>query len=439
MAKVMQPSINLTLRTNKSLSDGTHPIMLRVAFNGMKEKATGYSVDEAHWDKANQCIRRGYPNYKTINDELLVIKTASTNEMLRQKLNGKGFDIAIILRPESLISDNVDNSSSNKLSGLIETYIASHSLKKNTLSCWRVLKNHLKECFYDDASKWDIDTYILFCKSKGLSSSTMSMLMGKIRALRLEMKNVPTNQFKCATRNHYIPKQTMVFLKKRLLDMMVIMDESRYTYRDEFIESFELKNGLRYNIWSLYIYYLLYVTALSPIDLALLKKSNVDILSVKDNDYYVISGYRSKTGVSFKVSLKRTMENNIIIGSLMMFTKGEYLTPICSGLTDFERCNQRQRNTINRCSKHLKEHFRAINEDIVRHNVEEKDNVPLIDMECTYYSARHSRATQIFNSPSATPAMLSQMMGRSANNIATYLHQLQNEQDLAQMADITEI
>ena len=221
--------------------------------------------------------------------------------------------------------------------------------------------------------------------------------------------------------------------------MLVIMDESRYTYKDEFIESFELKNGLRYNIWSLYIYYLLYVTALSPIDLALLKKSNVDILSVKDNDYYVISGYRSKTGVQFRVSLKRTMENNIIIGSLMMFTKGEYLTPICSGLTDFERCNQRQRNTINRCSKYLKEHFRAINEDIVRHNVEEKDNVPLIDMECTYYSARHSRATQIFNSPSATPAMLSQMMGRSANNIATYLHQLQSEQDLANMADITEI
>ena len=439
MPKVFEPQIKLVLRKEKPLKDGTMPIFLRVSFNGVRERATGYSCDMVHWDASGERVRRGFPNFKVINENLLRIKAASINEMQKQKINGKGFDIAIILRSESLIYDNVDNSSSNKLSGLIEAYIATHSLKKNTLSCWRVLKNHLKECFDDDTSKWDIDTYISFCKSKGLSSSTMSMLMGKIRALRLEMKNVPTNQFKCATRNHYIPKQSMVFLKKRLLDMMVIMDESRYTYRDEFIESFELKNGLRYNIWSLYIYYLLYVTALSPIDLALLKKSNVDILSVKDNDYYVISGYRSKTGVSFKVSLKRTMENNIIIGSLMMFTKGEYLTPICSGLTDFERCNQRQRNTINRCSKHLKEHFKAINEDIVKHNVEEKDNVPLIDMECTYYSARHSRATQIFNSPSATPAMLSQMMGRSANNIATYLHQLQNEQDLAQMADITEI
>lgn len=53
--KVSIAVIKLVLRTNKVLADGTHPIMLRVSFNGMKERATGYSCSVRFWDKKNEC------------------------------------------------------------------------------------------------------------------------------------------------------------------------------------------------------------------------------------------------------------------------------------------------------------------------------------------------------------------------------------------------
>ena len=440
MPKVLKPTINLVLRKEKPLKDGLFPIFLRVSFNGVVERATGYSCDIAHWDKASQVIKRGFPNYKSINDSLSVLKAASIDRMEHQRYDGKGYDKkAILFAQEPLKEDGVNGCPPHSFSGLVGAYLASNSLSYNTRQVWRNLKNRLISCFGDDISKWDIDKFILNCESDGLSDSTIALLLGKVKALGLNMKNIDIRRYRVAQRNTYIPKQTMGFIRERLLSLMVEFEGERYRYRDDFIQSFARKNGLRYSIWSIYIFYLLYLTALAPIDLAFLKKKNVDIISIKDDDYYIISGHRSKTGVPFKVSLKRNLENNILIGSLLMFTPDEYLTPICTGLTDIEKMNNRQRNVINKCSPKLKEHFRAINEDIVRHNVEEKDNVPLINMDCTFYSARHSRATQIFNSPLATPAMLSQIMGRSVNNIGTYIHQLSSEQDLARMADATEV
>lgn len=65
--KVSIAVIKLVLRTNKVLADGTHPIMLRCSFNGMKERSTGYSCGIRYWDKKNECIKKGFPNFIVIN------------------------------------------------------------------------------------------------------------------------------------------------------------------------------------------------------------------------------------------------------------------------------------------------------------------------------------------------------------------------------------
>lgn len=441
MPKVFEPTIKLVLRKEKQQKDGLYPIFLRVSFNGMKERATGYACDIPHWNFNDECIRRGFPNFKSINEELQKLKSNAIDERTRQKINGKGFDIAAIIASGAVISVEVDNSLSSKLSGLVEAYTMSHSLKKNTYSCWRMLKNQLIEWFNDDVSKWNIDLYLKKCQEKGFSDSTMSMLLAKVKALGLNMKNIDIRRYKVAVRTTYIDKRTMVFVKNRLLSMVADIDERKklYSYKDIYIDSFERKKGLSSPLWALYLFYMLYLTALSPIDLAFLKKAQVEVKYIGDEEYFIIKGNRSKTGVPFVISLKRNLENNILIWGLLMFNGGEYLLPICNGLTDRDKMNQRQRNTFQRCTPYLKEHFKELNIEIARHNVEENDNVPLIDMECTFYSARHSRATQIFNSPNATPAILSNFMGRSPNTLATYIKQLQTNSDLAEMANIIDV
>lgn len=56
--KVSIAVIKLVLRTNKVLADGSHPIMLRVSFNGMKERSSGYSCTLKYWDKKNECVKK---------------------------------------------------------------------------------------------------------------------------------------------------------------------------------------------------------------------------------------------------------------------------------------------------------------------------------------------------------------------------------------------
>ena len=72
--KVSIAVIKLVLRTNKVLADGSHPIMLRVSFNGMKERSSGYSCTLKYWDKKNECVKRGYPNFVMVNAELKKMK-----------------------------------------------------------------------------------------------------------------------------------------------------------------------------------------------------------------------------------------------------------------------------------------------------------------------------------------------------------------------------
>ena len=60
-------TINLYLRTAKQLADGTYAIYLRCNFHGMYEVPTHYSVLEKHWDKKNQIVKKGCPNYAMIN------------------------------------------------------------------------------------------------------------------------------------------------------------------------------------------------------------------------------------------------------------------------------------------------------------------------------------------------------------------------------------
>lgn len=40
----------------------------------MKERSSGYSCVEKYWDKKNECVKKGYPNFVMVNAELKRIK-----------------------------------------------------------------------------------------------------------------------------------------------------------------------------------------------------------------------------------------------------------------------------------------------------------------------------------------------------------------------------
>ena len=126
--KVSIAVIKLVLRTNKVLADGSHPIMLRVSFNGMKERSSGYSCTLKYWDKKNECVKRGYPNFVMVNAELRKMKDEAIARRDGFIARNEVYSPAMILAREE-----VRNALTNDFRGLIQRYIDEKGLENKTM------------------------------------------------------------------------------------------------------------------------------------------------------------------------------------------------------------------------------------------------------------------------------------------------------------------
>ena len=132
--------IRLVLRTNKVLSTGEHPIMLRCSFHGMKEVSTGYSCSIKYWDKKNECIKKGYPGYLVINQELKKLKDAAISKRDRYIASDEVYSPSMVLDT----SDRY-NAVTNDLNGLIKRYIEDRGLENKTIEKWHIIRRNVEQ------------------------------------------------------------------------------------------------------------------------------------------------------------------------------------------------------------------------------------------------------------------------------------------------------
>ena len=130
--------VKLVLRTNKTLADGSHPIMLRCSFNGMKEKSTGYSCVPKYWDKKNECLKKGYPNFVMVNYELKRLKDEAIAKRDSYIASGEVYSPAMVLA-----KDETKSAVTNDFCGLIERYIVEKGLEDKTVEKWRIVKRNV--------------------------------------------------------------------------------------------------------------------------------------------------------------------------------------------------------------------------------------------------------------------------------------------------------
>ena len=64
----MSVSNKLILRTSKTLSNGEHPIMLRITINRQSQfVTTKKSSSSINWDEKGQCVLKSHKDFKTLN------------------------------------------------------------------------------------------------------------------------------------------------------------------------------------------------------------------------------------------------------------------------------------------------------------------------------------------------------------------------------------
>ena len=132
--KVSIAVVKLFLRTSKVLADGSSPIMLKCSFNGTKELSTGYSCTARFWDKKNECIKKGYPNYASINSIIGKMKQDAIERRNEFERKGEAYTPAMVLKKEEEVVVKRDD-----FKTLMDKYTV--SLSPTTKKTWKAFYN----------------------------------------------------------------------------------------------------------------------------------------------------------------------------------------------------------------------------------------------------------------------------------------------------------
>lgn len=425
--------VKLVLRTNKTLADGSHPIMLRVSFNGMKERSSGYSCTEKFWDKKNECVKKGYPNFVMVNYELKRLKDEAIAKRDSYIASGEVYSPAMILA-----RDEVKNAVTNDFKGLIQRYIDEKGLEAKTIEKWNIVKRNVllfagRDILINEIDESFCRRYGRWLEDRGMSSGSIRSYLGKVGALchfaiaKGLMSSYPFagwayhKDYRESKSELYINHRSMEVMIDMFLDELIVMDGNRWNYRYEKLdELFDIHSEL----YAHYLYVIgYYMKGLSPVDLSMLKKSDFRHIQLKGVNCYAIDGSRSKTGMLYKIRLEENcLLSNVLIKTMLMFHQGKYFLPTLEGYTGKD-VKKRVNNLYTYHSEHLVTWFQRVNERIAEINVmnDHKDDIPLIDLDCRYYSYRHSYIMKEIQKPTVNLLALAQSVGKSSHTLHQYI------------------
>ena len=442
--KVKIAVIKLVLRTNKLLADGSHPIMLRCSFGGMKEVSSGYSCTPRYWDKRSECVLRGYPNFAMVNIELKKLKDEAIRRRDGYVARGEVYTPSMILSREE-----VRDAVTNDFKGLIGRYIDEKGIEKVTVDKWwgvyrsvmsyiggerQLVVNELNEAFCRKYCRW--------LEDKGLRNGSIKAYMSKLSALlhyAMKLKLIDEypldwkyyKDYRESKSELYIHSRTLEVMMELFLDEVIVRkgDGNTWTYRDGVIE--ELMD-IHSELYCHYLYMAgIWLKGLAPIDMSFLKKKDIKVVMLNGKNYYAIDGHRSKTGMLYRIRVHQNcIESNVLIRTMLMFNGGDYFLPTLRDYNGGGDVKKRVNNVYGYHAENLVKWFKRVNEEVVRRNVENDLNIPLIDLGCTYYSYRHSYIMKEIQKPSVNLLALAQSVGKSPRTLHHYISLL-GDLDLA--------
>lgn len=425
--------IKLVLRTNKLLSDGSHPIMLRCSFNGMKERSTGYSCSVKYWDKKNECVKKGFPNFVMVNYELKRLKDEAIAKRDSYIASGEVYSPSMILAREE-----VKNALTNDFKGLIQRYIDEKGLEAKTIEKWNIVKRNVllfagRDILVNEIDESFCRRYGRWLEDRGMTSGSIRSYLGKVGALchfaitKGLMSDYPFagwayhKDYRESKSELYINHRSMEVMVNMFLDEVIERNGDRWNYRYEKLD--ELMD-IHSELYAHYLYVIgYYMKGLAPVDLSMLKKSDFRHIQLNGINCYAIDGSRSKTGMLYKIRLEENcLLSNVLIRTMFMFHPGVYFLPTLEGYVGKD-IRKRVNNLYTYHGDHLVTWFQRVNERIAEINVmnDHKDDIPLIDLDCRYYSYRHSFIMKELQKPTVNLLALAQSVGKSSHTLHQYI------------------
>ena len=456
--KVQSAIIKLVLRSNKTLANGLHPIMLRVSFGYMKERATGYSCSVEFWDKKNEQVKPGFSHAAEINKIITDFKNKIVDRKFQLELMGKKYT------PDMLLDDNrlEYSARSHVYKDIMDMMIHEKQLGKSTVAHYTYSYKHLVKFMGNEhflVNDLTEHRMLRFIKQmlEEVSEGTVHTACSKIAAVcnyAIMSGLLPAEDYcfqklryaklaRKANRKAYIDKGNLLRIEAYYLDLVTMEKGSSWVFKPDAERRLMNRNSLEFAVcfWLA----MLKLNGSAPIDVALLREENVEVRHFTDgeghsNRYYCFNFKRAKTGIDVR---PRVVCDRLARAIFEPFLKSchlrdGYVFPIIQNNAHslqhqqtYEGKKRAVQYVADVSSKKMKKVCGEINLRTELHNQQTGQHLPLIDISnLSCYNMRHSFAMAYLSSPGANVNALASLMGRSPNSIGVYITQLNKDHDL---------
>ena len=388
----MATTINVLCYKYKTLSNGEHPIMVRICKDGKKKYVSiGISVKAKHWNFDKNEPKPNCPNREHIC--LLIASKKAEYEKEAIKLKSEGRDYTADGLHEKIQSPTITRT----VADIFNEYIEHLRQEKRTGYMKSVLQvynslvkynGHLNIYFDEIDFRW-LREYEIWLKGEGLAVNTIGIRFRTLRAIYnyaltndwVKAENYPFKKYKVSK----LSEETV----KRALSKKDINRILRYHCNGGY-------DQLAVDIFA----FTYYVGGINFADIANLTHSHII------NGRLVYK--RQKTGKLIRIPLPPQA-----IELINKYKGRTYLFPIYNELHHTE---QAKSNRLHKVITKVNNHLKLIGEDLK------------LPITLTTYVARHSQAT-VMKKAGVSTALISQIMGHSSERVTQiYLDSFDNEQ-----------
>lgn len=387
----MSETIKAICYKSKTLSNGEHPLMIRICKDKKKKyQSLGISINAEYWNFKDSQLKEECPDYARIQ---LVIDTEIgkiKRKALENRLEGKEFTATTLLekadkRPVKTVGELYLQYIQSLKSENRVRYAGMYEVSYNS---FLKFNKHLDIPFSDIDNTW-LKRYEKWMKSQNYAINTIGTRLRHLRTIfnqAIDMKLIPTEVY--PFRSFKLSKVSQRTAKRALS-------------KEDILSIIGYKGSSALEILAIDVFAFSYFTAgINFIDMALLKSENI----IDNRIVY----YRHKTKKQIIVPLQ-TKANEII----EKYRGGTYLFPI---LSSFHKTEVQKADRLHKVLSKVNKYLKRIGEEL---------NLPI---PLTTYVARHSYATVLKRSGVST-SIISESLGHSSERITqVYLDSFGNEQ-----------
>ncbi len=400
----MNASVSVVYYKNKTLSNGEHPLMLRITKDRKsKYQSLGISIPPQFWDFTKNQPKHNCPNRDAIL-RLIAEKTKQYQEQLIEfKAENKEFTVTTLV-------EKLTNPTKPKTVGeLFTEQIQRYKTAKRTgyaLSIQQVYNSlikynkHLNIYFSDIDVTW-LKKYEEWLRSAGLAENTIGIRFRTLRAvynIALEQKIVKPDYY--PFKSYKVSKLHSVTAKRAITkDNVTAVINYDYTNKGFYTQ-------LAVDLFT----FSYFMGGINFVDMAYIIHSHI----IDNRLVYT----RTKTHKLIKLPLQPKAVELI---QKYQTKDRPYIFPILSA---FHKTEQQQRNRIHKVITKVNKHLKDIGEEL---------SLPI---DLTTYVARHSFATVLKRSGVNT-SIICEAMGHSSEKVTQiYLDSFENEQVDAAMSNL---